>query len=424
MALTGKRVAKLLRKGEKDRHFDGAAGLYLCIESKTNASWQRRYQLDGVEHYFGLGSARVFSLAEARERNRRVSQLLADGIDPLAQRREEKAQRIAVAARSVTFGEAATDYYRAHAPTWKHPKHTAQWRSSILGLTLAGKPAAGDYCKALRPLPVAQIDTPIILQVLRPLWHDKPETMSRVRARIAAVLDYAKAAGFRSGDNPAGWDVIGKLLPARGKVAPVEHFAAVDYREVPAFVAELRKREGTAAAALMFLIFTAARTVEVLGATWGEIDFDNALWTVPPDRMKNRKPHEVPLVPEAIKLLHGLYREADSGDDGFLFIGSQPGKPLSEAALRAVMKRMGRAEVPHGLRSSFSDWAHERTGHSNHAIELSLAHSIGNAAERSYRRGNMVQKRRRLMTDWARFCCLPAVQKTGKVVVVPMRGRS
>ena len=223
MALTAKRVAKLLRGGKKDRHFDGA-GLYLCIESETNASWQRRYQLDGAEHHFGLGSARVFSLSEARARNRRVSQLLADSIDPLAQKREEKAQRIAAAARSVTFGEAAADYYRAHAPAWKHAKHTAQWRASVLGLTLSGKPTKHDYCRTLRPLPVAQIDTPLILQVLKPLWHDKPETMSRVRARIASVLDFAKAAGYRQGDNPASWDVIGKLLPARGKVAPVEHF--------------------------------------------------------------------------------------------------------------------------------------------------------------------------------------------------------
>jgi len=422
MALTAKRVAKLLRGGKKDRHFDGA-GLYLCIESETNASWQRRYQLDGAEHHFGLGSARVFSLSEARARNRRVSQLLADSIDPLAQKREEKAQRIAAAARSVTFGEAAADYYRAHAPAWKHAKHTAQWRASVLGLTLSGKPTKHDYCRTLRPLPVAQIDTPLILQVLKPLWHDKPETMSRVRARIASVLDFAKAAGYRQGDNPASWDVIGKLLPARGKVAPVEHFAAVDYREVPAFAAELRKREGTAAAALMFLTLTAARTAEVLQATWREIDFDNAVWTVPPDRMKAGKEHRVPLAPEAIKLLHGLYREGS--DDGFLFIGPQPGKPLSEAALRAVMRRMGRTEVPHGLRSSFSDWAHERTGHSNHAIELSLAHSIGAAAENAYRRGEMLEKRRKLMEQWAEYSTsAPAVQKSGAKIVPMGRGRS
>jgi integrase len=383
-----------------------------------------RYQRLGRERWHGLGPAADFTLAEARLRARAARQLLHDGIDPIDQKRAMRAQQAAAAARAVTFGECATDYYQTQAPTWKHPKHTAQWRASVLGLTLGGKPATGDYCKALRSLPVAQIDTPIILQVLRPLWHDKPETMSRVRARVANVLDYAKAAGYRQADNPASWDVIGKLLPARGKVAPVEHFAAIDYRELPAFVAELRKREGTAAAALMFLTLTAARTAEVLQATWREIDFDNAVWTVPPDRMKAGKEHRVPLAPEAIKLLHGLYREGDS-DDGFLFIGPQPGKPLSEAALRAVMRRMGRTEVPHGLRSSFSDWAHERTAHSNHAIELSLAHSIGAAAEKAYRRGEMLEKRRKLMEQWAEYCTSPpAVQKSGAKIVPMGRGRS
>jgi integrase len=415
--LTAKKVGKLSKR--PGRYGDGR-GLVLEVVSPTNASWLLRYQRHGRERWHGLGPVADFTLAEARLRARAARQLLHDGIDPIDHKRAVRAQQAAAAARAVTFGE-VTGYYRTHAPTWKHEKHVAQWRASILGLTLAGKPTAHDYCKALRVLPVARIDTPIILQVLRPLWHDKPETMSRVRARIATVLDYAKAAGYRQGDNPAAWEVIGKLLPARDKVAPVEHFAAVDYREVPAFMAELRQRQGTAARALEFLIFTAARTAEVLQATQDEIKFAEKLWVVPPHRMKGGREHRVPLAPEVLDLLARLLREA-GGD--FLFIGPQPGKPLSDSALVAVMRRMGRSETAHGFRSAFSDWAHERTGHSNHAIELSLAHSVGSAVEKSYRRGDMFEKRRRLMADWARFCCSPAVQKTGAKIVPMGRGRS
>jgi integrase len=423
MALTVKRVNRLLAAGVPGRYLD-RRGLYLEIKSKTNASWLRRYQLDGRERYIGLGSAFTFPLNKARKRAQDVNELLADKIDPLTRKREAKAERIAAAARVVTFGECAANYFRAHSPGWRHSKHIAQWRATVLGLTSVGKPSAGDYCKTLRGMPVAQIDTPLVLQVLRPLWHDRPETLSRVRARIASVLDYAKAAGYRTGDNPASWDVIGKLLPARGKVARVNHYEAVDYRDVPAFVAALSEREGTAAQALKFLLLTAARTIEVLHATWGEINFGEKLWRIPGERMKGAREHVVPLAPEALELLRGLYREGDS-DDGFLFLGPQPGKPLSEAALRAVMRRMGRVEVPHGLRSSFSDWAHERTGHSNHAIELSLSHSIGSAAEKSYRRGDMLGKRRRLMEQWSKYVTrAPAVEaaKSGEKVVL-MRGR-
>src|SRR5262249_11815959 len=257
-------------------------------------------------------------------------------------------------------------------------------------------------------------------QVLRPLWHDKPETLSRVRARIASVLDYAKAAGYRTGDNPASWDIVGKLLPARARVAPVNHLEALDYHDVPAFVTELRKREGSAARALEFAILPGARGTEAREATWGEIASDEKLLRVPRERMKGAREHVVPLAPEALELLRGLYREGDS-NDGLLFLGPQPGKPLSEAALRAVMRRMGRTEGPHGFRSSFSDWAGETTGYANHVIELSLAHSIGTAVERAYRRRDMIKKRRRLMADWARYCLSPPAA-AGEVE--PMRARS
>jgi integrase len=418
--LTAKKISKLLK--QPGRYGDGH-GLVLEVTSLTNASWLLRYQRHGRERWYGLGPVHTFSLQEARERARAARQLLQDGIDPIEQKRAIKAQQVAEAARVVTFGECATDYYRAHSPGWTHEKHAAQWRATVLGLTLSGRPAEGDHCRILRPLPVQSIDTPLILSVLKPHWLTKTETMSRVRARIASVLDYAKACGYRQGDNPASWDVIGKLLPSPGKIATVEHFAAIDYRQIPAFVAALRQREGVAARALEFLVYTSARTAEVLNAVWGEIDLDGALWEIPAERMKAERPHKVPLAPEAIVLLRNLYSEGD-GDDGFLFIGPQPGKPLSETSLRAVMRRMGRAEVPHGLRSSFSDWAHESTGYSNHTIEISLAHSIGAAAEKAYRRGAMLEKRRKLMAAWARYCTSPPVAQTAEGKVVSMRGQS
>jgi integrase len=300
----------------------------------------------------------------------------------------------------------------------------AQWRASVLGLTANGAPAEADYCKTLRSLPVQAIDTPIILNTLKPLWHDKPETMSRVRARIASVLDYAKAAGYRQGDNPCAWSVVGKLLPARGKLAPVNHYEAVDYRLVPRFVAELRKREGsTAAKALEFAIYTAARTTEVLQATYGEVDFDSAMWVIPASRMKAEKEHRVPLAPEALELLRGLYRESNS-PDSYVFLSPRSGKPWSATALRAVMQRMGYSATPHGFRSSFSDWSHEQTAHSNHTIELSLAHAVGSEAEQAYRRKDMIEKRRKLMEQWATYCTSPPVAQEAEGKVVSMRGRA
>jgi integrase len=420
MPLTQKRVAKLLRQGAPGRHLD-ARGLYLVIASRNNAHWERRYQLDGKEHYHGLGSAFVFGLAAARERSRRTSELLADGVDPLVRKRAAKAERMAAAAAAVTFGQVAQDYFDAHSPSWKHRKHIQQWRASVLGLTMNGASAEGDYCKILRPLPVATIDTPIILQVLKAHWHDKPETMSRVRARIASVLDYAKAARYRAGDNSASWDIIGKLLPARGKLMGVDHFEAVDYREIPSFMAALRAQEGVAARCLEFTALVVARSSEAREAVWSEINWDDALWEIPAERMKSARSHKVPLAPEAIALLRGLPRE--EGND-LVFLGRRPGEPLSDLALMTLMRKMGRSETVHGLRSSFSDWAHERTGHSSHTIELSLAHAVGTEVERSYRRGDMFEKRHQLMAQWAKYCTSPPVVQTAEGKIVPMRGQA
>ena len=419
MGLSSKKVLKLLRRGEPGRYLD-QRGLYLVIASRTNAHWERRYQLDGKEHYHGLGSAFVFGLAQARGRARRVGELLADGVNPIARKREAKAERIAAAAAAVTFGQCASDYFRAHSPSWKHPKHIAQWRASVLGLTMNGAPTEADYCKLLRPMPVAKIDTPIILSVLRPIWESKPKTMERVRARIAATLDFAKACQYRAGDNPADVAVIGKVLPVKGK--STNHFEAVPYSQIPGFMAALRAQEGTAARCLEFLVYTAARSAEAREAVQGEVKSAEAVWEIPSGRMKADRPHIVPLTPEVLGLLHRLPHEGD-GDDALLFIGPRPGKPLTDLSLMRLMRKLGRTESVHGFRSSFSDWAHETTAFSNHAIEISLAHAVGGAQERAYRRGPMLEKRRRLMADWARYCCSPvAAQEAAKVLQIG-RGR-
>jgi integrase len=420
MALTSKRVLKLIRRGEPGRFLD-QRGLYLIVGSKSAAHWEKRYELDGREHWHGLGSAFTFGLAQARERARRVNELLADKIDPLAKKREEKAARIAAAAKGKTFGEVAADYYAAYSPGWKHFKSINQWRASILGLTISGRPANPDYCRVLRSLPVAQIDTPIIISVLKPIWQVRPETMSRVRARIAAVLDYAKVLQFRQGDNPADAALISKALPVNGKTA--NHFAAVPYSEIPDFMLKLRQREGSAARALEFLIYTVARSTEAREARWAEIDLTEKVWRIPARRMKAGRDHVVPLSDPALDLLRRLPREGDG--DGLVFIGpSGPDKPLSDTTLMALMRKMARHEVVHGFRSSFSDWAHERTAHSSHAIELSLAHSIGASVEKAYRRGDMLDKRRRLMADWSRYCTTPMAAQIDDTVVTPIRGRA
>jgi integrase len=421
MRLTVKRVARLLSAGTPGRHFD-AAGLYLVIESKTNAHWERRYQLHGKTHYLGLGSARrqgsksTFTLEEAREENRQISQQLTKKIDPLKARRAERAQRAAEEAHSITFGEAAEEYFKTNAPTWRHRAHVAQWSATVLGRTPQGRPARQDYCRSIRHLPVQCIDTPIIMGVLRPIWHERPETASRIRARVATVLDWSKAAGYRTGDNSAAWEIIGKLLPSRGKVAKVKHLEAVPYAEMPAFMSELRKCQGSAARALEFAILSAARTGEVLGATWPEIEIEEGLWVIPAERMKKTdREHRVPLSPQAVQLLRALPREPDSS---VVFIGPQEGRGLSDAALLGVMRRMGRTETPHGFRSSFSDWAHEQTSHTHHAIEASLSHTVGTDVERAYRRGDLFKKRRKLMQHWAEYCESPQRKATGKVVSI------
>ena len=416
--LTVKKVAKLLRRGVPGRHFEGL-GLYLVIKNRRNANWTRRYELNHKAHQIGLGSAFAFTLGEARERNRKISQQLADGVDPLAQKRAQRAAQAAAAAKVMTFKEAAAAYFEAHQAKWRSVVHGRQWRNSLATYV---HPVIG-------ALDVAAVDVPAVLRVLEQrvpaalgypagqFWQVRSVTADRVRSRMELILSWAAGRGYRSRENPARWADLKHILPAPATVARVNHHAAIPYAELPVLMAELRTREGVAVQALQFLILTAARCGEVLGATWDEVDLGSAAWTIPAMRMKSGREHKVPLSPQAIELLQKLFRE-----DGnpHLFIGPRR-ETLSNAALARALKRLGRSETIHGMRSTFSDWAHERTGHSNHVIEISLAHTIGGAVERAYRRGDLFEKRRKLMEAWAKFATSPSAEKNG--AVVPMQGR-
>jgi integrase len=423
LALTVKKVARLLHHGEPGRHFD-AQGLYLCIGNKKNAHWELRYQLGGRGRWMGLGSAvRTFTLPEARERARRERQRLADGVDPLEVRRAERAAQAAAASKTMTFSEAAQAYYEQHESGWSNRKHAAQFLSSLrqYAFPIIGK------------LDVAAIDTPLVLAVLEQkvaaakgnpagsFWLTRTTTADRTRNRIQLVLDWAVVRGYRPPvPNPARWKGhLSNTLPAPGKIAKVEHHRAVPFAEVPEVMGNLTAQEGIGAQAVRLAVLTATRSNEVLGATWDEIDFKAATWTIPAERMKARKEHRVPLSAPAIELLEQLYTE-----DGnpHLFIGER-GVRLSNMGMGDALRRAGRTETIHGFRSSFSDWAHERTAHANHAIEISLAHAVGTEVEQAYRRGDLFEKRRKLMADWARYCTTPSQQSTSDVVPLRIRGR-
>ncbi len=403
--LTAKKVERVKEAG---RYRDGLVrGLLLQVTDSGAKSWVLRYELHGKERMMGLGSAADFNLKEARERARNARQLLADGIDPLATKAAAKVAAKAAAAKALTFRQAAERYFDQHQTKWTNASHRDQFLASLQGYAF---PVLGD-------MDVAAIKLNDVLRVVEPQWTDKAVTMDRVRNRIEAVLDWAAVRGHRSGDNPARWrGFLDQVLPAARKVAPVKHHPALDYKALPAFMAELRQQEGVAARALDFLILTAARSGEVTGARWDEINFEEATWTVPPERMKAKREHRVALSPAAIDLLHKLPRE--DGSD-FVFIGPVAGRGLSYMAFSRLMERMQRRDVTvHGFRSTFSDWAHESTSHANHTIELSLAHLVGSEVERAYRRKDMLAKRQKLMTDWAKFAASTPVGKANNVTPI------
>ena len=400
MTLTIKQVLKLTAPG---RYFD-QHGLYLQVQSERNRSWLLRYEIRGRERWAGLGPLHTVSLTEARERARKARLQILDGLDPIEQR---KAKRVALeleTTRSLTFEQAAQQYFNQHSEKWKNAKHRAQFLSTLQAYAF---PIIGR-------LSVSDIDTGLVLQVIEPIWKSKTETASRVRNRIEAVLDWATVRGHRAGENPARWARhLENVLPARSQ--RYQHHPALPYLEIQSFIALLRQREGIAAKALEFLILCASRTGEVIGATWSEIDFAAKTWTIPAGRMKAKKEHRVPLSDRALEILESLPRE---DGNSFIFIGPRK-NGLSNMAMSTVLRRMERRDITvHGFRSSFRDWAAECTGHANFVVEMALAHTVGNAVEAAYRRGDLLGIRALLMFEWAEFCRKGALKPISNLVPI------
>lgn len=364
------------------RHGDGR-GLFLYVKPSGARSWVLRYQVQGRRRDLGLGAYPDVSLAMARDRAAEARRLIAEGEDPITKKRQAKPK---------TFRDAALELIESKRPGWKNAKHAAQWTSTLEAYVF---PKIG-------AVQVAKIETADVISTLTPIWATKPETANRVRQRIEAVIDYASALGIRSGDNPARWrGHLDHLLPKPKKVRAVKHHPALPHAQIADFMADLAKREGVAARALAFTILTAARSGETRGMTWGEVDLDAKVWTIPAGRMKAAKEHRVPLTDEALALLG---RSAESTPDNALIFGSEakPGKPISDMSMTAVLRRMERADITvHGFRSTFRDWAGETTGFPREVIEAALAHGIKDKAEAAYARSDLFDKRRKLMEAWA-----------------------
>jgi integrase len=403
--LTALKVARDLPAGI---YADGA-GLYLQATGAGAKSWIYRFSLAGKAREMGLGSLSAVSLADARAKAAEYRRLRQDGIDPIEARKARRAQAALDAAKTITFKEAAASYIASHKAGWRNGKHASQWENT---LATYAEPVLG-------ALSIQAIDTNFVLKVLEPIWKTKPETASRVRGRIEAILDWAKVRGLRQSENPARWrGHLDHLLPAKAKVRRVKHHAALRYAELPDFISKLRAQEGVAARALEFTILTAARTGDTIGAVWDEFNASGRLWTVPAERMKARREHRVPLSGRALAILRDAESTRTPGAD-YVFPGGKAGKPLSNMAMTEVLRRMGRGDITvHGFRSTFRDWAAERTNFPSEVVEMALAHAVGDKVEAAYRRGDLFEKRRRLMAEWTSYCNTPTAA-TRKVI--PMR---
>ncbi len=389
--MAGHLTARKVETAKPGKYGDGA-NLYLVV-SKTGArKWVLRFTFRGKPKQMGLGSAASVPLADARENAATARRKIAQGINPIDERKREGG--------IPTFGEVADEVRQSLSEGFRNEKHKAQWKSTL-----------ENYAASLRAKPVDTIGTDDVLAALKPIWTIKAETASRVRGRIEKVLDAAKAKGFRNGENPARWrGHLDHLLPRPSKLARGHH-AAMPYEDVAAFIAKLRKRQASAALALELCILTAARSGEILGMQWSEIDFDKKIWTVPANRMKAGREHRVPLSPRAGAILRQL-EKLRAGE--FVFPGQVRNKPLSNMAMEMMLRRMKVDDATvHGFRSSFRDWAGNVSNFPREVVETALAHVIGDKAEQAYRRSDALEKRRKLMDHWAAYCSAP---RTGKVV--------
>jgi integrase len=393
--LSALEVARLAKPGL--HAVGGVAGLALLISPSGGKSWILRARIGSRRRDMGLGGYPDVPLKDARESARRAREKIRIGIDPIEEHHAAKRALIATRNNTVNFEKATYAFLEAKSDEWKNPKHRAQWQNTLEAYAF---PFIGD-------MPVHEIQQAHVLQVLEPIWRTKTETASRVRGRIETILDWARVRGYRTGDNPAAWKGhLDMILPKPSKITKVSHFAAMDYRQISRFMAELRKQESMGARALEFAILTAARSGEVRGATWNEFDLEQRVWTIPAERMKASKEHRVPLSQAAVDLLDALHRFARPH---YVFPGAKGGQ-LSDMALTAVLRRMGQAVTAHGFRSTFRDWAAECTNFPNHVVEMALAHTIENKVEEAYRRGDLFEKRKKLMQAWTDYCNTPVRQ--------------
>ncbi len=400
--------ASFVRSAKPGRYCDGD-GLYLLVKKSGARFWVFRYKVNrGKVREAGLGRAgeerNCVRLSEARDKASLLFRQVKNRIDPLAAKEVARAAAKAAtqdaAVRAITFREAAQRYIDGHSASWRNPKHAAQWSSTI---ETYANTIFGD-------MPIAEVGVAHVLTALDAIWLSKPETAGRLRGRVERILDFAKTRGWRSGENPAAWKGhLALTLPARSKVRKVEHHAALPWREVGRFMIALKEQAGVGALALRFAILTAARSGEVRGARWSEIDFLAATWTIPAERMKGGREHRIPLPELALETLREVTLAPVSSDiNALIFPGRDAGRPLSDMSLTAVLRRMGRGDLTaHGFRSSFRDWAAETTAYPGELVEMALAHAVGNKVEAAYRRGDLYEKRRRLMNDWAAYCAVP-----------------
>lgn len=412
--LSAMAVAKASTPGA--RLSDGG-NLYLRISKSGVKSWSFMYSTGGGngsrgrQYELGLGPLHTVSLADARAKAADLRKMRIDGGDPIATRLGDRLAKN----RTITFDAAAKTYIDAKRPEWANPKHADQWENTLRDYV---SPIMGRYS-------VASIDTELVHKCLKDIWETKTETATRVRGRIEKILDWAATQRYRSREtmNPARWKGnLEHLLPAPAKLKNVEHFPALPYPEMGTFMADLRSREGVAARMVEMVIFTAARSNEVRGAVWGELDLDKAIWTIPAVRMKMRRDHRVPLSRDALAVLQAIKEKAgDVGPDALVFPNPKK-QEFSDTAMTAVLKRMGRSDITvHGFRSTFRDWTAECTGYPRDVAEMALSHAIGDKVEAAYRRGELMDKRTRLMADWAAFCNTVQANTDN---VVPLQGNS
>lgn len=389
---------------DKGRYADGL-GLYLQVGDSANKAWIYRFKRLGKERQMGLGPVHSTTLSEARIKAAECRKLLLEGLDPIDMRRRERTNLRAETLKVHTFKECAEAVLRAKGAEWNNAKHAQQWPSTLKRYVY---PVFGG-------LAVNDIDTGMVLQVLEPIWNEKPETARRVRGRIETVLDWAKARGWREGENPAAWrGHLDKLLASRSRTQTIRHHSALPYVEIGSFVQSLRQSDTVSAACLEFLILTAARTSEVTNMKWDELDPDNKIWIIPASRMKANKEHRVPLLADASIILERM-RAGRTSD--YVFTGQRSNIPISNGTLPALLRRMNQPDITvHGFRSTFRDWGAEQTAYPNEVLEMALAHSVGSKVEAAYRRGDLFEKRRRLMNDWATYCS--SFQKGGTVVTI------